>query len=179
MRGSNQIRGRPVEAGKELFAVDGRLRTFFERLKVPDHSFASEAGELEILSEFERICWTGVFAQSAEHAPAEIIGESNQLFSPRFLVAFACNYDQVFRAGQRAEIARYTQRLVSVRIHIQAGRAAISFSNLRPLQGILLGINFFGILVPERDEKSLDEVQQKNLPHDAGKSHNPFSIPPA
>jgi len=53
-----------------LLFIQRGLRTFFERLAVPDPAFAGVAGEFEILGKFEGVDGTGVFAKPAEHAAA-------------------------------------------------------------------------------------------------------------
>lgn len=54
----------------ESLFIESWLRTFFQRLTIPDPTFASVAGEFEILREFERVDWTSIFAQATEHAAA-------------------------------------------------------------------------------------------------------------
>ncbi len=148
-----------------------RLRTFFEGFAVPDPSLAGIAGELEILRELKRVNWAGVFAQSAEHAAAQVIGKIGEFFSSRLLVARAGNHDQILRACQRTEIAGNAHGFVGIGVDVQARRTPVSFGNLRPFQRVLLGIDLFWILIAERDLQSLEKVDKKNLSQKRGHPH--------
>src|ERR1700722_3842065 len=64
----NAIRS-AISAVQLLFILRG-LRTFFQRLAIPDPAFAGVAGEFKILREFESVDGTGVFAEATEHAAA-------------------------------------------------------------------------------------------------------------
>ena len=87
-----------------LLLVNGGLRTMFKRLPVPDHTFAVVACQFEILREFERIGRACVFAQTAEHAATQIIGEVDQLFAASLFVALTGYDNQIFRTSERAQI---------------------------------------------------------------------------
>src|SRR6266446_4328867 len=58
-----------------LLAVLRRLLTLFESLAVPDPAFPRVAGELEILRQLQGVDGTSVFAEAAEHAAAQVVGE--------------------------------------------------------------------------------------------------------
>ena len=159
-----------------LLSVHGGLRTLLERLEVPDHAFTRVVRELEILGEFKGVGRTSIFAQAAEHTPAQVVGEFQELFAAGFFVALAGNNNQIFRAGHRAQVAGNAESLVGIRIDVQPRRSSVSLGYLRPLQRILLSINFLGMLISERHAKSLDQVDQKHLPQDVGDSHTSLSI---
>ena len=161
-----------------LLLILRRLRTFFQRLAVPDPAFAGVAGEFEILREFERVDGTGIFAEAAEHAAAQVVGEVGEFLAAGLLVARAGDHDQIFRAGQRAQVAGDAHGLVGVRIDVEPGRAAIALGHLRPLHGILLGIDFLGILIAEGDLQSLQKVDKKNFAEQAWHAHIGVSISP-
>src|SRR5713226_936572 len=150
--------------GGELLSVHGRLRTLFERLEIPDHAFAGVVRELEILGKFERIGRASIFAQAAEHATAQVVGEFHELFAAGFFIALAGNNDQVFRTSHCAQIAGNAESLVGVWIDVQPRRAPVALGNLRALQRILLGVYVLRMLISERHAKSLHQVQQKHLP---------------
>ena len=71
------------------------------------------------------------------------------------------NDDQIFRARERAQIARDAKRFSGFRIHVQARRAAVSLRDHGPLEGILLGINIFGVLRAEGQNHALPEIRQE------------------
>jgi hypothetical protein len=160
----------------ELLFVESWLRTFFQRLAIPYPAFAGVTGEFEILREFESVYGTRVLAESAEHAAAEIVGKIGELLAAGLLVARAGDDDQIFRAGQRTQIAGNAHGLIGVWIDVEPGRAAVTLGHLRPFHGILLGVDFLGILVAERDLQSLKKVDEKNLAEQAGHPHNGVSI---
>jgi hypothetical protein len=132
-----------------LLSVHRWQWTFFQSLSIPDHAFPGIAGEFEILGQLERIGGAGIFAEPAEHAPAKIVGKGREFLASRFLVAFAGDHDQVFRARQRAQVARDAEAFAGIRIDVQARRSAISLGHLWPFQRILLGVDLFGILISE------------------------------
>src|ERR1700674_1018041 len=149
---------RPHLGEGRLLSVDGGLRTLLQRLEVPDHAFPRVVRELEILGEFKGVGRTSIFAQAAEHATAQVVGEFQKLFAAGFFIAFAGNNDQVFRAGHSAQVAGNAESLVGIRVDVQPRRASVPLGYLRPLQRILLSINFLGMLISERHAKSLDQV---------------------
>ncbi len=100
---------------RALLPVNRGVRTLLERLAIPDHALAGVAREFEILGEFEGVGRARIFAQTAEHAAAEVIGEVHQLFAARLFVALAGHYDEVFRTSKRAQIAGDAKRFVSIR----------------------------------------------------------------
>ena len=142
-----------------LLSVHGGLRTLLERLQVPDHAFARVVRELEILGEFKSVGRASIFTQPAEHASAQIVGEFYELFAAGFFIALAGNNNQIFRAGHGAQVAGNAQSLVGIRVDVQPRRPSVPLGYLRPLQRILLSINFPGMLISERHAKSLDQVQ--------------------
>src|SRR5260370_23727647 len=162
--------------GEGLLSAHGRLRTLFQRLEGPDHAFAGVVRELEILGKFERIGRASIFAQTAEHATAQVVGEFYELFAAGFFIALAGNNDQVFRAGHRAQVGGNRESLVGIGVDVQPRRASVALGYLRPLQRILLGVDFLGMLISERHAKSLHQVHQKHLPQEVGDSHNTHRI---
>src|SRR2546430_471529 len=58
-----------------LLTIQRRLGAFFQCLAIPDPALARIAGEFEILRKFECVYRTGILAQSAEHAAAQVVGE--------------------------------------------------------------------------------------------------------
>ncbi len=161
----------PRTGGMVLLAIYRGLRTFFERLHVPDHALACVVRKLEILRQLERIRRTGILAQAAKHATAKIVGEGHEFLAPRLLVALARHHDQIFRARNSAQVARDTKCLVGIRVNVQAWSAPVSFRHLRPFQRILLGVDLFGILVAKGNEQTLHQVEQKNLPQYCSQPH--------
>src|SRR5437868_2001922 len=83
----------PATRYSVLFLIDRRLRALFQRLPVPDRAFTRVIRQLEILRQFERVRRTSVFAQSAEHAPAQVVRERGEFFAARLLVALARHDD--------------------------------------------------------------------------------------
>jgi hypothetical protein len=70
--------------------------------------------------------------------------------------------DQIFRAREGAEIAGDAKRFTRLRIHVEARRAAITFGDHGPLEGILLGVNIFGGLITESDPHAFEQIDEKN-----------------
>ncbi len=159
-----------------LPGVMRRSRTDFEAMAVPDRAFAAVGGQLEILGEFEAVGRASVFAESAEHAAGEVVGEGGQDFATRDIIALPADDDEIFRAGQGAEIARYAKRFAGFGVDIEARGAAISLSHHRPLERILLGVNIFGSLVAEGHPHALGQVHKKKLPEQI--LHRVRSVPP-
>src|SRR5437879_13507505 len=79
------------------------LRTLLQHLAVPDGAFASVAGELEVLSELKGIGRTGVLAEAAKHAAAQVVGEVGKFFAAGFLVAPGREHGQGLRTRQRGQ----------------------------------------------------------------------------
>jgi len=148
---------------RKLFFVQRGLRTFFQCLAIPDPAFARIASEFEILSEFERVHRAGIFTEAAEHAAAQVVGEIRQLLAAGLLVAGAGDYDQILRAGQRAQIAGDAHGLVGIGVDVKPRRAAIALGHLRPLQRILLGIDLLGILIAEGNFQSLQKIDEEDF----------------
>src|SRR6185437_16575344 len=121
---------------------------------LPDGALASVVREFEILSELESIGWTGVLAEATKHAPTQVVGEGGEFFTPCLLIAFACDNDQVFRTGQSTQVARNAECLVGIWINVQTGCPAVALGNLRPLQRILLSVNFLWILIAKGDTQA-------------------------
>jgi len=161
---------------ERLFAVLRGLGTFFERLAIPDPTFASVAGQLEILREFESVDRTGIFTEAAEHAAAQIVGEVGEFLTASLLVARARDHDQIFRASQCAQVAGNAHGFVGVRVDVEAGRATVALRHLRALHRILLGVNLSRILVAERDLQPLEKVDQKDFAEKALHPHDGASI---
>jgi len=115
-----------------LFAVDRRLGAFFKRLQVPNHAFASVVSELEILGQFESIGRTGIFAEAAKHAAAEIISEFDKFFAAGLLIALAGDNNEIFWTRQGAKVAGYAECFVAIGIDIKSRRSAISLGDLGP-----------------------------------------------
>ncbi len=155
----------------ELFLIHSRLRPFLQRLAIPDHALAAEIRKFKILGEFERIGWASIFAEAAKHATAKIVGKVYKLFAARLLITLAGYNDQILGAYQCAQIAGNAQTFVSVWIDVQPRRSSVALGYLWPFQGILLGIDFLGILIPERHAESLDEVHQEYFSQDGSDSH--------
>jgi hypothetical protein len=153
-----------VRAGNHLPRVVGWRRAYFEAMAIPDCAFAGVGGHFEILGEFEAIGWAGVFAEAAEHATRSIVSEMREDFAAGGVVALPAHDDQIFRAGQRAQIARYAKRFAGFRIDIQARGAAIAFGYHWALERILLGVNIFWRLITEGDPHAFEKVDQEKAP---------------
>ena len=151
-----------------LLPIDGGLRSTLECLTVPDHAFAGVVGEFEILRELKGIGWTGIFAESTEHAAAEIVGEIGEFLAAGFLIALARNDNEVLGTCERAKVTGNAEGLVGIGIDVEPRRAAVALGDLGPLQRILLGVDFFRILVAERDAESFDQVDQEHLRTSSG-----------
>ena len=89
-------------------------------MPVPDGSFASVVGHLEVLGQLQGVGRAGVLAETAKHAPREVVGEGGQNFAAALLVALPAHDDQVFRATQRAEVAGDAEGLAGFRVVIQS-----------------------------------------------------------
>jgi hypothetical protein len=163
------MRSDPV--AKWLFPVLRRLWAFFERRAIPDPSLAGVAGELEILSQFQSISWARIFAESTEHAAAQVVGEVGEFLAARFLIALARDHNEMFRTRQCTEVTRDAHRLVSIRIDVQTRGPAITLGDLRSFERILLGIDFFGILVAECDLQPLEKINQEHFAEQAWHPH--------
>src|SRR6202051_1624537 len=98
--------------------VPGRRRTFLKTVPVPNRTFAGIRSHLEVLRQLEAIGWARIFAEAAEHAGGSIVRERREHFAACSLIAMPANDDQIFRAGQRAKIARDAKRFARLRIHV-------------------------------------------------------------
>ena len=78
----------------------------------------------------------------------------------------------------KADVTGNAEGFVGIGIDVQPRRSAVTLSDLRPLQRILLGVDFLRVLIAKRDVQSLDQIDQKHFPQDFGHSHNPHRIPP-
>ncbi len=139
-------------------------RPNFQSVAVPNRALAREVRHLEILRQFQAIRGASVFAEATKHAARSVIRKSGEDFAASGVVAMPSDDDQILRAGQRAKIARNAQRFARFRIHVKARRAAETLGNHRPLKRILLGVNFLGVLVAERQPHSLQEIHHENAP---------------
>jgi hypothetical protein len=158
-----QIRG--------LFSVLRGLWTFFQGRAIPDPALTRVAGQLEVLRQFQSVGWTRVFAESAEHAATQVVGEVGEFLAARFLIALARDHDQVFRTCQCTEVTSYAHRLISIRIDVQTRGPAITLSDLRPFERVLLGIDFPGILIAESDLQPLQKINQEHFAEQAWYPH--------
>src|SRR5437879_1970820 len=75
-----------------LLPILRRLRPSFQRFAVPDGAFAGVVGQLEILGQFQRVGRTGVLAQPAKHAAAQIVSKVGKFFAAGFLIVIT-RYD--------------------------------------------------------------------------------------
>ena len=159
-----------------LFFVLRGLRALFQRFAVPDPALAAVAGQFEILGEFEGVDGAGIFAEAAEHAAAEIVGEVGELLAAGVLVARAGDDDEIFRAGHGAQVAGDAHGLVGIGIDVEARRSAITLGNLRTLQRILLGVDLFGVLIEKGDLQALKEIDEEDFAQQARHAHDGGSI---
>ena len=90
----------------DLLTVQGGLRTRLQGLAVPDHTLTIVAGEFEILRQLECVGRTSIFAQTAKHTAAQVIGKVNQFLAASLFIALAGHHDQVLGTSQSAQIAR-------------------------------------------------------------------------
>ena len=125
----------------------GRSGSNFQAVPIPDGAFAIVMSHLEILSQLKAIGGASVLAQSAEHAARSVVSERGQNFSPCGVVSQPSHHDQVFRAGQRAQIAGNAKQFARLGIHVQPRCAAIALRYHRAFLRILLGCNVLGRLV--------------------------------
>src|SRR6202035_6191165 len=102
-RSLNEEPADDIRPSLRSFSVLRRLRTLLQRFAVPDPAFAGVAGEFEVLGEFEGVDGTSVFAEAAEHAAAQVVGEVGEFLAAGVLVARAGDHDQVLRAGEGAK----------------------------------------------------------------------------
>lgn len=130
-------------------------------MPIPDRTLARIGRHLKILRQFEAIGRAGILAKSAEHAARSVVGKISQNFPAGGVIAMPADHDQIFRAGQRAQVARNAQRLARLRIHVQSRRAAVPLRNHRPLQRILLRIDVLRILRTKRQAQALPEIRQE------------------
>ena len=75
--------------GQRLPFILRRLGTLFQHLAVPDGALTRVAGQLKILGQLERIGRTGILAETAKHAAAEVVGKIGELLAAGLLVALA------------------------------------------------------------------------------------------
>jgi hypothetical protein len=134
----------------------------FQAMTVPDGAFAAVVGHLEILGQFEAIGGAGVFAEAAEHAAGGVVGEGGEDFSAGGVVAQPANYDQIFRARERAKIAGNAERFAGFGVDIQARGAAITFGDHGALLRILFRVYVLGRLVAKSEPHAFEEVYQKD-----------------
>jgi len=130
-------------------------------MPVPDRTLARIGSHFKILRQFKAVRGAGVLAKAAEHAARSIVRKIGEHFATGGIVAMPANHDQIFRARERAQIARDAKRFPGIRIHIQARRATITLRDHRPLERILLRINIFGVLRAEGQDHSLPEIREK------------------
>ena len=135
-------------------------------MPVPDRALAGVGCHLEVLREFEAVGRASVLAEPAEHAARSVVGEIGQHFAARRVITMPTDNYQIFRAGQRAQVARDAKRLARFRIHVQARRAAVSLRDHRALQRILLRINVLRILRPESQDHALPEIRKEQPLHE-------------
>jgi hypothetical protein len=144
--------------------------SFFKRLAIPDKSLAAETSEFEVLRQLDRVDRTGVFTEPAEHATREIVSEGCELLVFGFRVALTANDDQVFRARDRAQIARDAESFAGFRVDVETGRATITLGHVRTFGGILLCIQRAGSLASEGDREASEQVKEWRasnfIPHD-------------
>ena len=119
--------------------------------------------------------------QASSHSPQNmqresVVGEGGQDLAARGIIALPADHDQIFRAGQGAEIAGDAQRFAGLRIDVEARGAAIALGHHGPLERILLGVNILGILVAEGHPHALGQVHKKKLPEQI--LHRVRSVPP-
>ena len=146
---------------RSLARVSRGRGTFFQAVPVPDCALARVGCHLEVLRELEAIGRASVLAQPAKHAARSVVGEVGQHLAASRVIAMPADDDQIFRAGQRAQVAGDAKRLARLRIHVQARRAAVPFRDHRALQRILLGIDILRILRPKSQNQSLPEIRQE------------------
>lgn len=130
-------------------------------MPIPDRALARIRGHLEVLRELEAVGRAGVLAEPAEHAARSVVCEVGQHFSAGRVIAMPADDDQIFRAGQRAQVTRNAQRLARFRIHVQARRASVSLRDHRALKRILLRIDVLRMLRPEGQDHALPEIRQE------------------
>src|SRR5260370_27691996 len=82
-----------------LLPVGRGLRTLVQRLAIPDPAFASIAGQFEILRKFERVDGTGVLAEAAEHAAAQVVGEVGEFLAAGGVLAGPGEHAKILPAG--------------------------------------------------------------------------------
>ena len=118
---------------EDLPRVPRRRGAFLEAVAVPDRAFARIGSHLEILSELEAVGRARILAEAAEHATRGVIRKISEHLAARGVIAMPADHDQIFRAGQRAQVAGDAQRFARFRIHVQARRAAVALGDHRPL----------------------------------------------
>src|SRR2546426_12535528 len=91
------------------------MRALLQHLAVPDGAFAGVAGELEVLSELKGIGRTGVLAEAAKHAAAQVVGEVGKFFAAGLFLLAARGPHQILPARPRAPGAGQRQRFLFFR----------------------------------------------------------------
>ena len=148
-----------------------RLVAFFQCCLVEDHAFAVVKCDLEVLRQLQRIGRTSFGAQAAEHAAAQVVAPRNRLFALGCRVALALHYDQLLRAGQRAQVANDAHRFAALRIDLQAWQSAVALVHNRTVQRILLGDGFTGRLVVKRHPQAFDQIHQQQFAQQRLQTH--------
>jgi hypothetical protein len=150
----------PELGSTHLLRVLRWSRSLLKHLSIPDSPFPCVARQLEVLRQFKGVHGTGILTEATEHAAREVVGKRRQVFAASLLVSHACYHDQIFRAGQRAQIAGDAESFISVRIDVESWRAPIAFCYSGPLSRILLGVDVLWILIPECDPQPLKQIYQ-------------------
>src|ERR1043165_6762044 len=124
-----------------------RLAPLLQHLSVPDEAGARVGRQLELLRQLQAGRRAGFLAERAEHTAR---GVEDELVEDFLLARLAGDLDldvhrdhvdAVFGAGERAEVAGDAQRLVRLRVHVQARRAVEARRDDGPHRRILLGVD--------------------------------------
>src|SRR2546426_4799539 len=89
---SSALSVRPSSNYYGLFPILRRLRTLLQHLAIPDGAFAGVVGQLEVLGQLQRVGGTGVLAQAAKHAAAQVVSKIGEFLAAALLLSFACEH---------------------------------------------------------------------------------------
>ncbi len=137
-----------------------RTGTLFEHLAIPNEALAGEGSELEILGQFESVDRASVFAEAAEHAARQIVREMGEDFVLGVGIALTTDDDQVFGASFGAKVAHDAKSFVGLGVDVEAGCAAITLGDMRPIGWILFSCDLAWALLTEGEPQAAEDIEE-------------------